>query len=76
MEAIEKKRESVGIYFEYEIIEEPQKSYGMVMNNIIRDETSTVIKSTYDWGYKTASYIVTQDDTLWQITSSKIHTEY
>lgn len=62
------KKSSEGIWFDYEIVDEPRRSYGHVVNNLIADNSVQVIKSNDDIGFKVRGYIVTQDDELWQIT--------
>ena len=56
-----------GEYFEYDIVDMPNKSFGSVINNLIDSVNNIVIKTKYNLKFKIKGYIVTQDDELWQI---------
>ena len=55
--------------FQYDIVNEHDKAYSLVLNNLQTDRTTCVIKTNDNCGFKINGYVTTQDGILWQITS-------
>ncbi|MBO7214004.1 MAG: hypothetical protein J6V66_00755 [Clostridia bacterium] len=56
-----------GVFFEYDIVDESDKSYARLLNNIQTEETFQTIKTDDSIDFKVKGYVVTQDGLLWQI---------
>ena len=57
-----------GIRFQYDIVDESDKSYATILNNLKTERTLQTIKTNDMCGFKVNGYIVTQDGDFWQIT--------
>ena len=60
--------QDVGIYFTYDIVNEHDKSYSTILNNIKTDRGTATIKTNDECGFRIDGYLTTQEGTLWQIT--------
>lgn len=61
------KKNSEAFYIDYEIVTEPVKEYGKIINNLIYSDNSQVMKTCGDFSFKIRGYVSTQDGELWQI---------
>lgn len=62
------------IYFEYKIITDSNHSFGTIVSNILKDQQSIVLSTSWDIGFKVAGdvnkgFIALQDGTYVQINS-------
>lgn len=60
-------------YFEYDEVDSPRWSFGEIINNLIRDESSLVIKTQDALPWKTNGFVVTQDGKAWRIKEKIRH---
>lgn len=58
-----------GVRFGYDIIDESDRQYAKLLDNIKGERTVITIKTDDDIDFKTTSYIATQDGCFWQIMS-------
>lgn len=58
----------VGLHFQYDIVNESDKSYTTLLNTIETEQSLQTIKTNSSCGFKVMGYVVTQDGLLWQIT--------
>ena len=56
-------------YFDYKDVDFPSNRYGEVMNNLITDSESRVIKTMQNCGYEVNGFVCTQDGKTWTIVS-------
>ena len=56
-------------YFEYKDVDYPSKRFGDVINNLITDDNSRVIRTIWDCGYEVNGFICTQDGKTWTIVT-------
>lgn len=54
-------------YFEYKDVDFPSKRWGDVINNLITDDSSRVIRTMWDCGYEVDGFVVTQDGKTWTV---------
>ena len=68
---------TIPIYFTYEIVNESDKAYANLINNLEDPATMQTIKTNDKIPAKIGSYIVTQDGKLWTITGfiTKVYTD-
>lgn len=67
-EKIPKTPDVSGVRFKYDIVDESDKSYAKILDNIKTEQAMQTIKTNDVCGFKVKGYIVTQDDDFWQIT--------
>lgn len=58
----------VGLHFQYDVVNESDKSYTTLLNTIETEQSLQTIKTNSSCGFKVMGYVVTQDGLLWQIT--------
>lgn len=57
-----------GIRFQYDILDESNKSYTTLLNNLQTETELQTIKTNDMCGFKVKGYVATQDGLLWQIS--------
>lgn len=60
--------QDVGEKFHYDIVDESDKSYSRLLDNIKDDRAILTIKTDDKIDFNTTGYVVTQDGLFWQIT--------
>lgn len=59
--------------FQYDIVNDSDKSYASVLGTIKTEQTMCTIKTNDDCGFKVNGYIATQDGGFWQISGIVKH---
>lgn len=62
-----------GIEFQYDIVDENNKAYSTILNNLKSDKGTSAIKTNDMCGFKIDGYVATQDGSFWQITEIVKH---
>ena len=57
----------VGLEFSYDIVNESDRTYAKLLDNLQTETSLLTIKTNDAKGFKVKGYIVTQDERLWQI---------
>ena len=57
-----------GIPFQYDIVDEKDKSYTTLLNTLQTEQSLQTIKTNDMCGFKVKGYVATQDGLLWQIS--------
>ena len=70
---IPKTTSDSGVSFQYDIVNENDKSYAKLLDTITTEMTTCTIKTNDNCGFKINGYIATQDDCFWQITGVVKH---
>lgn len=60
--------QDAGEPFQYDIVDDNDKTYSLLLNNIQTEQSIQTIKTSDASGFKVKGYVVTQDGALWQIT--------
>nr|DAR84812.1 MAG TPA: hypothetical protein [Caudoviricetes sp.] len=55
------------IWFDYQEVDYPSSRFGDIINNLIADIESYVLKTAWDCGFSIGGIIVTHDGKMWQI---------
>lgn len=63
-----KTSQDAGEPFQYDIVDDNDKTYSLLLNNIQTEQSIQTIKTSDASGFKVKGYVVTQDGALWQIT--------
>lgn len=58
----------VGISFSYDIVDESDRNYSKLLDNLQTEQVMQTIKTNDLCGFKTKGYVVTQDGRFWTIT--------
>lgn len=61
--------EDGGLPFSYDIVNESDKNYSTIINNLQTEQVVQTIRTNDLVGFKIKGYVVTQDGILWQITN-------
>lgn len=56
-----------GKSFQYELMDEPRKSYGFAINNLILTQGRKTIKTNWDFGWQPRQIVVDNYGTRWKI---------
>lgn len=56
-----------GKVFRYELLSDPRKSYGMVINNLLKEQGRKTIKTNWDFGWKPKQIVVDNYGERWKI---------
>ena len=70
---IPKIAEDGGLEFNYDIVNDSDRTYAQVLNTIKAEQTICTIKTNDNCGFKINGYITTQDGVFWQITGIVKH---
>ncbi len=62
-----------GVEFQYDIVDEKDKAYSTLLNNLQTDNGTSAIKTNDMCGFKVNGYVATQDGSFWQITNVSKH---
>ena len=65
-----------GVIFNYDIIDESDREYAKLLDNIKGERTVMTIKSTDEIEFKTTGYIATQDGGFWQVMGVIKHVKH
>ena len=57
-----------GISFSYDIVDESDRNYSKLLDNLKTEQVMQTIKTNDLCGFKTKGYVVTQDGRFWTIT--------
>lgn len=57
-----------GITFQYDIVDENDKSYSTILQTMTTEQSFQTIKTNDDCGFAVNSYVATQDGGFWTIT--------
>lgn len=57
-----------GISFSYDIVDESDRNYSKLLDNLQTEQVMQTIKTNDLCGFKTKGYVVTQDGIFWTIT--------
>lgn len=56
-----------GKQFQYELLDEPRNSYGMVVNNLIKTQGRKTIKTNWEFNWQPKQIIVDNEGDRWKI---------
>lgn len=56
-----------GKTFRYELLTDPRKSYGMVINNLLKEQGRKTIKTNWNFGWKPKQIVVDNYGEPWKI---------
>lgn len=56
-----------GEYFEYELLNDVRKTYGTVINNLIKTQGRTTIKTNWDLDWQVRQIVIDQDGIAYKI---------
>ena len=57
-----------GVEFRYDIVDESDRSYAKILDNLVTEQAIQTIKTNDVCDFKIKGYIVAQDGEFWQIT--------
>jgi hypothetical protein len=61
--------QDVGDEFQYDIVNEKDKTYSTILNGLQTDRATCSIVTDDDCGFKINGYVATQEGSFWQITN-------